>query len=128
MFRVTAKTDYAVRALVEIARHHPQPVKGREIAEAQQLPYRFLAGTMTQLSRAGVLDARRGSGVECGYRLGRPPEHISLGDVVLAIEGRIVDVRAGRDADSEALSSPVWAEIGSGVEAALDRISVADLV
>ncbi len=83
---------------------------------------------MTQLSRAGVLDARRGSGAECGYRLGRPPEHISLGEVVVAIEGRIVDVRVGRDLESAASSSPVWAEIGSGVEAALDSISVADLV
>ena len=59
MFRVTARTDYAVRAVIEVARHYPDALKGRAIAESQQLPYRFLAATLTRLSSSGILDSRR---------------------------------------------------------------------
>lgn len=124
MVRVTARTDYAVRALIEIARAHPAAVKGREIADSQGLPYRFLASTMTQLTRAGLLESRRGSGVDGGYRLARDPGEVSLVEVVNAIEGQVVDVRA---APPRAASS-VWASVGEGVERALAAISLADLL
>lgn len=127
MFRVTARTDYAVRALLELARVHPASVKGREIAQVQGLPYRFLASTMTQLTRAGLLESRRGSGVDGGYRLARDPDAISLVDVVEAIEGHVVDVRVSEGAGGPDASA-IWASVGDGVERALASISLADLL
>ena len=127
MFRVTARTDYAVRALLEVARRHPRAVKGREIAEAQVLPYRFLASTMTQLRRGGLLDSRRGGGVDGGYRLARSPERITLVDVVRVIEGQVVDVRNPRRS-GRSDASAFWAAVGDGVEQALVSITVADLL
>ncbi len=127
MFRVTARTDYAVRALLEVARRHPGAVKGREIAEAQVLPYRFLASTMTQLRRGGLLDSRRGGGVDGGYRLARAPEQITLVDVVRVVEGQVVDVRSSRSAGPSDAAA-IWAAVGHGVEQALVAITVADLL
>jgi len=127
MFRVTARTDYAVRALLEVARHHPAAVKGREIADAEAMPYRFLAATMTQLRRGGLLESRRGGGVDGGYRLARPPELITLVDVVAAIEGQVVDVRAPRTAGASE-ASVIWDAVGDGVERALVAITLADLI
>jgi Rrf2 family protein len=127
LFRVTARTDYAVRALVEIARVHPVAAKGREIAESNGMPYRFLAATMTQLTRAGLLESRRGSGVDGGYRLSRDPASISLAEVVGAIEGRVVDVRATQAVDGLDASS-IWMSVGEGVERALAAISLAELL
>jgi len=88
---ITKKSQYALRAVLEIAKKSGSDVLTiEEIAEAQHIPRRFLGGILTQLAQGGVLMSRRGK--TGGYALGRPAQYISVGDVVKIIEGPLDQV------------------------------------
>src|ERR687886_569913 len=91
---VSAKADYAVRAALELAAAGPGPVKGDRIAEAQQIPLKFLENILSDLRHAGYVQSQRGA--EGGYWLARPAEAITLADVIRAVEGPIANVRGLR--------------------------------
>jgi Rrf2 family protein len=83
------RADYAVRAVVDLARHHADPVrvKAREIAEEMDIPSNFVPQILAELVRAGVVESVAGrSG---GYRLCRPPSEISLLEIIEAVDGEI---------------------------------------
>ena len=90
--RVSAKTDYAVRAAIELAASPDGPVKGERIAQAQEIPLKFLENILGDLRHAGIVRSQRG--VEGGYWLARPPSEITLADVIRAVDGPIANVRA----------------------------------
>jgi Rrf2 family protein len=83
--RVSAKVDYAVRASIELAARGPGRVKGEQVAEAQDIPPRFLENILGELKHAGLVQSEQGQ--EDGYRLNRPPGDITLAEIVLAVEG-----------------------------------------
>lgn len=83
------RADYAIRAVVDLARHHGGDgrVKAREIADDMAIPRNFVPQILAELVRAGVVESVAGrSG---GYRLRRPPAEISLLEVVVAVDGDI---------------------------------------
>ena len=83
---LTKKGDYAVRAMLALARDPgDRPVSARRIADAMDIPVRFLPQVLGDLSRAGLVDAQPGRAG--GYRLTRPPAQVSLLDVIEAVEG-----------------------------------------
>jgi Rrf2 family protein len=89
---VSAKVDYAVRAVVELAGTSRQsPRKLRDIAEAQTIPLAYLADILIHLRTAGVVGSQRG--VDGGYWLARPAEEVDLGCVIRAVEGSLMEVR-----------------------------------
>src|SRR6266545_7960376 len=92
--RVSAKADYAVRAAVELAAAESPPVKGERIAQAQEIPLKFLENILGELRHAGLVRSQRG--VEGGYWLARPAEEITLADVIRAVEGPLANVRGVR--------------------------------
>ena len=92
--RVSAKVDYAVRAAVELAAAGDGPVKGERIAEAQEIPLKFLENILLELEHAGLVQSQRGA--EGGYWLARPPDEITLADVIRAVEGPLANVRGER--------------------------------
>src|SRR5207247_5723992 len=93
--RVSAKVDYAVRAGAELAAAAGEgPVKGDRIAQAQEIPLKFLENILLDLKHAGLVQSQRGA--EGGYWLARPPEEISLADIIRAVEGPIANVRGLR--------------------------------
>ena len=77
--RISAKADYAVRAMVELAAAGDEPVKGERLAEAQDIPLQFLEHILLELKHAGLVRARRGA--KGGYWLARPPEEITIADL-----------------------------------------------
>ena len=82
--RVSAKVDYAVRAGAELAAAadgEGGPVKGDRIAQAQEIPLKFLENILLDLKHAGLVQSQRGA--EGGYWLARPAEEISLADVMV---------------------------------------------
>ena len=83
---LTRRGDYAVRAMLALARQPAgELMSARRIAEEMEIPVRFLPQVMSDLGRAGLVEATTGrSG---GYRLARPPAEISLLEVVEAVEG-----------------------------------------
>ena len=90
--RVSAKADYALRAVIELAVIGGEsPVKGERIAQAQEIPLKFLENILGDLRHAGIVRSQRG--VEGGYWLARPTEEITVAEVVRAVEGPIANVR-----------------------------------
>ena len=77
--RVSAKADYAVRAAVELAAAESPPVKGESIAQAQEIPLKFLENILGELKHAGIVRSQRGT--EGGYWLARDPAEITIADV-----------------------------------------------
>src|SRR5919106_4961062 len=89
--RVTAKSDYALRALIEIARRGGDgPVSAEEIGRLQDIPHGFLQAILADLRRAGVVVSQRGQ--SGGWRLGRVAEQVTIADVVRAVDGPLVSV------------------------------------
>jgi Rrf2 family protein len=83
--RLSARTQYALRAVAELAAAPPGPVAAEKIAAAQDIPRRFLDNILLQLRRAGLIHSQRGP--EGGYWLARTPDKITLADVILVTEG-----------------------------------------
>ena len=123
MLRISAKVDYAVRAMVAVARGDGEPVKANEIAESQDIPARFLGAVLTQLRRAGLVESRRGG--DGGYWLARPSDQICVADVIEAIDGEVIDVRALPDVRSQ--THAMWAATAEGVTSLLTTYTIADL-
>ncbi|MET1009624.1 MAG: Rrf2 family transcriptional regulator, partial [Gaiellaceae bacterium] len=92
--RVSAKVDYALRAALELAAAGEGPTKGERIAQAQDIPLKFLENILLELRHGGLVQSQRGA--DGGYWLARPPEEIKLADVIRAVEGPLANVRGAR--------------------------------
>lgn len=89
--RVSAKSDYALRALIEMAgRDSGTPVSAEELGRLQEIPHGFLQAILADLRRAGVVVSQRGQ--SGGWRLGRPAEEVTVADVIRAVDGPLVSV------------------------------------
>src|SRR5207249_677335 len=85
MLKVSQKTEYALRAMIELARNSEGLTSAREISESQHIPLRFLEQQLGALSKAGLVESFRGAGGGC--RLSKDAREIKVADVVDAIEG-----------------------------------------
>jgi len=84
--RVTMKSDYGLRAMIDLAAHYGEgPVPSADIARRQRIPEHFLDQLLVTLRRAGLLQSQRGP--QGGHRLARVPERITMGDVIRALDG-----------------------------------------
>jgi len=130
--RISAKTDYALRALVELAAAGPdgRPVKGERLASAQGIPLRFLENILLELRHAGFVESRRGA--DGGYRLSRPAAEITLADVIRAIDGPLAGVTGDRPekldftGNAEPLRD-VWVAVRAVLRSVLERVTLADV-
>ncbi|MDQ4088167.1 MAG: Rrf2 family transcriptional regulator [Pseudomonadota bacterium] len=85
---LSQRTRYTIRALLHLAdRYGEGPVQLAEIAEAQNLPPKFLTVILSQMRRAGLVETMRGR--EGGYWLARPPSEISYGEIVRLTRGSL---------------------------------------
>jgi Rrf2 family cysteine metabolism transcriptional repressor len=129
--RVSAKGEYALKALLDLAVHDQeglQPIQ--DIAARQGIPQRYLEQVLLQLKRVGFLESRRGSAG--GYRLNRPPDQMTVGAVLRAVEGAIAGgdpPRRGRHTHGEHAGelTELWREIADAVSAVVDRVTLEDL-
>jgi Rrf2 family protein len=129
--RVSAKTDYAVRALLELAVAGDGPVKGERLAEAQAIPLKFLENILTDLRHAGIIRAQRGA--EGGYWLARDPAAVTVGEVIRAVDGPLASVRGEAPEDvayngaAEHLRT-VWVALRASMRSVVDEITLEDVV
>ncbi|GGZ65519.1 Rrf2 family transcriptional regulator [Streptomyces subrutilus] len=129
--RISARADYAVRAALQLAASQDDgPLKAEAIAEAQDIPHKFLEGILNDMRRGGlVLSQRGGNG---GYRLAKPARSISIADVIRVVDGPLVAVRGVRPPDlsytgpAQALL-PLWIALRANVREILDGVSLADV-
>ncbi|WP_328936686.1 Rrf2 family transcriptional regulator [Streptomyces tauricus] len=128
---ISAKADYAMRALLELAREPSRPLTCEAIASSQEIPFRFLKSVVGELRRAGLVRSQRGC--EGGYWLGRPAEDITLLDVTRAVDGELITLRgeplAGLDYPGPATGLPhVWREVEAGAAAVLGGVTLTSLL
>ncbi|MEV6682442.1 Rrf2 family transcriptional regulator [Streptomyces erythrochromogenes] len=129
--RISARADYAVRAALQLTVSQDDgPLKAEAIADAQDIPHKFLEGILNDMRRSGlVLSQRGGNG---GYRLAKPAASISIADVIRVVDGPLVSVRGVRPPDlsytgpAESLL-PLWIALRSNVREILEGVSLADV-
>ena len=129
--RISAKSDYAIRAMAELAAgYHDGAVKAEDIANAQEIPLNFLLGILRELRNGKLVRSVRGR--EGGYMLSRPPGEIALADVIRVVDGPLANVR---DLSLAELSYPgaaaalrdVWMAVRGSLREVLENVSVGDL-
>jgi Rrf2 family protein len=129
--RISAKSDYAIRAMAELAASGDQgAVKAEQIADAQDIPLNFLLGILRELRNSHLVRSQRGR--DGGYVLSRPADQIALADVIRAVDGPLANVR---DLSLTELSYPgaahalreVWMAVRGSLREVLENVTVADL-
>ncbi|HEX4187960.1 MAG TPA: Rrf2 family transcriptional regulator [Solirubrobacteraceae bacterium] len=128
---VTAKADYAVRAIVELAGSSQEsPRKVDDVAQAQGIPVSFLENILTQLRSSGIVRSQRGP--EGGYWLAQPADELNLANVIRAVEGPLVGVRGQRPEEIKYAGSAeslqqVWIALRANLRGVLEHVTVADV-
>ena len=129
--RVSAKADYAVRAALQLAAAGDGPVKGETIAEAQDIPLRFLENILAELRHAGLVQSQRGA--EGGYWLAHKPSEVKIADIIRAVDGPLASVRSERpeELDYHGVAEPlrdVWIALRANIRGVLELVTLADVV
>jgi len=128
--RISARADYALRALIELAAAGQGPVKGDRIAEAQDVPIKFLENILAELRRHGLVDSRRGA--EGGYWLRVPAETVSVADVIRIVDGPLANIRGLRPDEIRypghaAPLRDVWLALRTSMRGVLEHVTLADI-
>lgn len=124
---ISAKSDYAVRALLGLAAHHPDLVKAETLMTEQSLPRKFVESILSDLRRAGIVRTERGA--EGGYALALPPQKIMIGSVIRAVDGPLAEVHGLRphetayDGDAQHLPE-LWVAVRTSLRRVLDQTSL----
>ena len=130
--KLSAKADYAVRAVLVLASHaEPAPLKGELIARRQGLPLKFVENILGELKHAGIVMSQRGP--EGGCRLALPADQITVAEVIRVVDGPLAAVAGMRP---ESISYPpgaealpdVWLDARTQLRAVLEHVTFADLV
>ena len=124
--RVSAKAEYAIKAVLDLAMHQrDELIPIQDIAARQAIPQRYLEQVLLALKRSGLLTSKRGS--SGGYHLTRPPEEITVGAVLRAVEGESAPFEVlGRHGDGYDLVE-LWTEIGEAVSRVVDGLTFGEL-
>lgn len=130
--KVSAKADYAVRALIEIATHERSDAPSAErLGDLQNIPHGYLRAILGDLRKADIVVSQRGQ--SGGWRFARPPAEVSVADVIRAVDGPLVSVYGQRPEAVEYSGSAralqhVWIAARSGLRAVLEHVTIAHLV
>ena len=124
---ISAKTDYAVRALLGLAARAPDLVKIDVIITEQKLPRKFVEAILGELRRSGLVRSQRGA--EGGYALARPAAEIMLGQVIRAVDGPLAEVRGLRPHETTYTGvaehlPEVWVAVRASLRRVLDETSL----
>jgi Rrf2 family protein len=130
--QISAKADYAVRALLVMAADPDgRPIKGETIARSQGMPVKFVENTLVELRRTGLVASQRGTAG--GFKLGRPADQITIADVGRAVDGPLAEVRGVRPDETSyegpaAMLKTVWIAVRANLRAVLEHVTLADVV
>lgn len=129
--RVSAKSDYALRALVEMARADGErATSAEELGRRQDIPHGFLQAILADLRRAGVVRSQRGQ--SGGWRLAREADEVSVADVIRAVDGPLVSVYGLRPEgvtynDHTEVLQRVWIAARSALREVFEEVTIGDL-
>ncbi len=129
--RISAKADYAVRATLELASAPDgMPVKGTQLAEAQDIPLQFLEHILLDLKHAGLVRTKRGA--RGGYWLAEDPGTVSVADVIRAVEGPLANIQDLPPEETEyrgaaELLRDVWIAVRQNLREVLENVTLEEL-
>ncbi len=114
--KLSVKVDYACRVLAQLARHHGegQLAHIEELAAIEAVPANYLVQILSELRNGGLISSRRGK--QGGYVLARPPEKITLYDIVRLIEGDLLELSGNADGHSGKRVQQVWRDVRASLE------------
>jgi Rrf2 family transcriptional regulator, cysteine metabolism repressor len=126
---ISVKSEYALKAVFDLATQFLEfrqsrpmpPVKIADIARRQKIPQKFLELILAGLKQSGFVDSRRGA--EGGYLLGRPPDLITVGEVLRSVE----NVKNSSRPHPEDPFADIWNRVDLAVSGVLDQTTFADL-
>jgi Rrf2 family protein len=129
--QISAKTDYAIRALLSLAAREPALTKVDAVVEEQGLPRKFVEAILGELRRSGLVRSQRGA--DGGYALARPASEITLGSVIRAVDGPLAEIRGLRAHETEYANvaehlPEVWVAVRSALRKVLDETSLAQVL
>ena len=129
--RLTSKGRYAVTAMIDLALHAGiNPVPLAEISERQNISLSYLEQLFSRLRRQKLVTSSRGPGG--GYKLGQPPEQISVGMIIDAVDENVkatkCDSTGGCNDGKRCLTHSLWDDLSARISDFLDNISLADLM
>jgi Rrf2 family protein len=125
--QISAKVDYALRALVTLAAMEPEACTAEELASAQGLPVRFLRTILDDLRRGQMVTSQRGT--DGGYRLARGSKEITVGEVIRRLDGPLAEIRGTRpeatqyEGAAETLQD-VWVAVRAVLRDVLDEVTI----
>ncbi len=124
--RISARCDYACKALLELALHWPskEPLQLHTIAENQEISTKYLVHILIQLKRMGLIESIRGK--QGGYNLIKHPKEITLGEVIRDMEGPLLPL-AKTAAKSESAFAAIWKEVECTMAKILDKVTFEDI-
>jgi len=128
MAKISAKTEYACLAMLELAANYDssEPVRVREIAEHHAIPSRFLVQILLQLKATGLISSTRGAAG--GYRLNVSPRDVTLGQVMQAIEGKAEQSPPDCDSSAMQVLCQTWSTAAQAQQQVLDSVTFAELL
>lgn len=131
--RISAKADYALRALIEIARaDSEQSVTAHEVADAQRIPRGFLLAILSDLRRAELVNSQRGK--SGGWQLARPAAKVAVADIIRAVDGPLASVHGKRpeavthEGASAAALQRTWIAVRHSLRDVLESVTLDNLV
>jgi Rrf2 family protein len=129
--QISAKADYAVRAVLELAAHGPELVKSELLISHQELPRKFVEAILGELRRAGIVRSQRG--VDGGYALANPPSEITIGSIIRAVDGPLAEVRGLRPHETTYQGAAqhlpeLWVAVRASLRRVLDDTTVAQVL
>ncbi len=129
--QVTARIDYALRALLELSIRPDELMTRDELADAQDIPPRYLESILLQLRQAGLVLGLRGA--TGGYRLARPPEEITVADVSRAVDGPLALIQGQRPeavhhGGASRHLGELWVGLRAAIRSVMESVTLADLL
>lgn len=129
--RVSTKSDYALRALIELAAEQgDKAITADELGRRQDIPHGFLQSILGDLRKAGILLAQRGQ--SGGWRMARPADEVTIADVIRAVDGPLVSVYGVRPESVEyngraEVLKPIWVAARDALREVLEAVTIAQL-
>ena len=125
--KLSVKADYACRAVAALAHHHPnqEPMRIDDIAGHEAIPANYLVQILIELKRNGLIRSRRGKAG--GYVLAKPPGEISVGDVIRAVHGEVIELSSLAGSACPEEIRRVWHRIKTATEKTADGITFEEI-
>ena len=124
---VSSKGRYALRVMVALAqRSDGNYIPLKDIAESEGISRKYLESIMTILSKADLVDASHGK--NGGYRLNRPVESYTVGEILRLTEGSLSPVSCDAECERNCPSRPMWAKLGKMIDDYFDGITLTQLM